>query len=208
MKDLYVIGAGGHARQVVSTALLTGCWRSVTVIDTEDQERGEFIGGTAVMYGAMHIKALSPKTSDVFIAVGENHRRAHLYSQLSSRGFGLPNLIHPSAFVDELMEIGTANYIGSQVNISPGSTLGDGNIINNLSNVDHESRIGNFCHLSPGSVVCGRSHIGNSVWLGANATIIDGVSIADECVIGAGAVITKTVDKVGAKLVGVPGRQI
>ena len=50
--------------------------------------------------------------------------------------------------------------------------------------------------------------IGNNVDIGFGAMIIGNVTIADNCVIGAGAVVTKSCEKEGSVLVGVPAKTI
>lgn len=50
--------------------------------------------------------------------------------------------------------------------------------------------------------------IGNNVDIGFGAMIIGNVKIADNCVIGAGAVVTKSCEKEGSVLVGVPAKII
>jgi maltose O-acetyltransferase len=52
-----------------------------------------------------------------------------------------------------------------------------------------------------------RVRIGRDVWLGAHVCVLKGVTIGDGAVVGAGAVVTKDVPS-GAKMVGVPARQI
>ena len=49
---------------------------------------------------------------------------------------------------------------------------------------------------------------GNNVDIGFGAMIIGDVKIADNCVIGAGAVVTKSCEKEGSVLVGVPAKII
>ena len=48
--------------------------------------------------------------------------------------------------------------------------------------------------------------IGNNVDIGAGATIIGDVEIADNCIIGANSVVTKSFNKKGSVIIGVPGK--
>ena len=208
MKDLFVIGSGGHARQVVATAKVLRLWHQIIIIDLNKEDLGESILGQPVRYGIDNLNHLVPDSVDLFFAFGDNNQRADLYHKFVTQGFNCPSLIHPSAFVDESVSIGPSNYIGSQVNISGDCSIGVCNIVNNLVNIDHETQIGNFNHFSPGSIICGRAKIANFVWLGANATVIDNIFIEDKCFVGAGSVIIKDIVDVGSTLVGVPGRQI
>ncbi len=53
-----------------------------------------------------------------------------------------------------------------------------------------------------------RPVIGNNVDIGAGAVIIGNNYIADNCVIGAGAVVTKSFEKIGSVIAGVPAKTI
>ena len=50
--------------------------------------------------------------------------------------------------------------------------------------------------------------IGSNVDIGAGAIIIGGVEIADQCIIGAGAVVTRSFEKPGCVLAGVPAKEL
>jgi serine O-acetyltransferase len=65
--------------------------------------------------------------------------------------------------------------------------------------------VGNFCL---GNTGAGTSSpvLGNKVTAGWGSCVIGEVKVADEVVIGAGCVLTHSVDRKGAKVLGVPGR--
>lgn len=50
--------------------------------------------------------------------------------------------------------------------------------------------------------------IGNHVWLGCNTTILKNVVLADDIIVGAGSVVTKSFDKTGVILAGVPAKVV
>ena len=208
MKDIYIIGCGGHARPVISIIKSLKKWKKFSLIDIDFKDQQEKILDVDVKGGLGLIDSLNPKDTDVFVAIGNNLHRRDIINFLVSNGFNIPNLIHDTANIDQDASIGVGNFIGASVNIGPGVRVGDGNIINNFANIDHESKIGDWNHLSPASVICGRVVIRDLTWIGANSTVIDGIELAERTTIGAGSVVIKSILSSGFKYVGVPAKQL
>lgn len=81
--------------------------------------------------------------------------------------------------------------------------------------VNPHSRIGSGCTIHGNCCLGNKKEsdvrndspiIGNNVNIGQNAQIIGNITLEDNIIIGAGAVVTKTFDKDGVTLVGVPAR--
>jgi sugar O-acyltransferase (sialic acid O-acetyltransferase NeuD family) len=208
MRNITIIGSGGHSRSVISILKTVRKWKKISIIDIQFNGESETILGTPVVGGMEFFDTLDPSTTDVFVAIGDNSLRKDMISFVINHGFKVPNLIHENATLDQDVMLGYGNFIGSGANIGPSVEIGDGNIVNNLVNLDHESKIGNWNHLSPSSVVCGRVVLGNLTWIGANSTVIDGIEIADRTTIGAGAVVIQSIKKSGMVFAGVPAKQI
>ena len=208
MKSLLVIGAGGHARPVISTAKLTGLWKICGVLDTTFHGQPELILEVPVLGGLEKLSKFSSTDVCVIIAIGDNFQRGKIFDVVKKRKFDLTNVTHPSAIIDPTAKLGYGNYIGAFAHIGPETIIGDGNIINTFTNIDHEVKIGNYNQIAPSAVVCGRSFIGNHAFVGASATILDNLSIADRTTIGAGSVIVKKIVEPGKTFLGIPGKEI
>ena len=101
------------------------------------------------------------------------------------------------------VEIGLDSRIGKNCDIWHSGVVINGNIGDNCvfhgSNTIGNKGIGNDSL---------RPNIGNDVDFGVGAVIIGSLSIADNCIIGAGAVVTKSFEKQGSVIVGIPGKAI
>jgi sugar O-acyltransferase (sialic acid O-acetyltransferase NeuD family) len=208
MRDIIIIGSGGHSRAVISIVKASRKWRNVSNVDLEYKANTETILGVPIVGGIKFLDTVNVNITDIFIAIGDNLIRRNFISLVIKKGFKIPNLIHENAFIDSDAILGYANFIGSGTNLGADVRIGNGNIINTLANIDHESKIGNYNHLSPSSVVCGRVFIGNLTLLGANSTILPFLEIADKTIIGAGAVVTHNIENSGLTFVGVPAKKI
>jgi len=208
VKKLVIIGAGGHCRAVISTVMRQQKWNIQGIIDLDYHQQKEEILGVSVVGGVEYVLSLDCKEVCLIIAVGDNNQRRGLMQEMDERGFELPNIIDPSAYISQNLNIGKGNYIASMAHIGPCVTIGNGNIINTHANIEHEAAVGNYNNIAPSAVLCGRSFVEDQVLVGANATILDNKYIVKDTVIGAGSVITQNIEKEGRVVVGVPGREV
>ena len=207
LKKVLVIGAGGHARPVISTAI-TANLDVVGVLDTRYQNKTEFILGVPVLGGVDKVIEFDPEAFCFVLAIGDNSERNQIFEYIDSNHFDLPNVLHPTALIDTSATLGGGNFVGPFAHIGPEVRIGDGNIINSYANIEHETKLSDFNQIAPAAVICGRCEIGSHVFVGANAAILEKLKVASQTVIGAGAVITKDIFDQGKTFVGVPGKSI
>lgn len=195
-KELWFIGAGGHAHVVYSALSdkdnFKGCF--ISKPDWEDQFYGKPI----------YIEEPRDKSALYHIPVGDNRSRqklAQMYAHLTWQ-----TIIHPSAIVDPTAEIAPGAFIGPGAIINPHAVIGAHAIINSGVIIEHHNKIGAFSHICPGSVLAGTVSIGEGVIVGANSTIIPNCSVGDWTVIGASSTV---LSDLGADLlcVGTPCRE-
>lgn len=206
MKKIVIIGAGGHGRAVISTAMQLRQWDLHGVIDVNFHQQDEEILGVPVIGGMELLAALDCREISLAVAVGDNALRKELLEKALEKGFSLPNIVHPTACISINVDIGVGNYVGAMAHVGPCVNIGDGNIVNTFSNIEHEAMVGNYCHIAPSAVLCGRVVVGDQILIGANATVLDTRRVVDNVVVGSGAVITQSIVDPGATVVGVPGK--
>lgn len=209
MKELIIIGAGGHARTVIDTAKLNSSLNIIGVLDINHGENiGEKILGVPVLGGVQYLEKISSERAVVFLAIGDNRIRKNFSTVIHEKGFKSVNIRHPKAYISEYAILGTGNFIGAFANIGPNSNIADFCIVNTQANVEHEVSLANFSHLGPGSIVCGRSSIDENAFVGAGSRIIENISISAGVKIGAGAVVTMSIQEPNTQYVGAPARKI
>lgn len=224
-----MLGAGGHAKQIVDVFKMNDANIYIEVYDDNMQGsfRGyriqgnteDFINRIVTMY---HSSDLIHK--GLFIAIGNNKVRKRILNQINwkisltsedsineetynkdyIRKY-VVNCISPYAHIAPSVNIGYGNYIGSHTCILQDSNIGDGNIVNDNSTVMHDCKVGDYNLIAPGATLCGGVVIGDYNLIGANASMIPKMKLGDENVVGAGAAVVKSYES-GNTLLGVPAR--
>ncbi len=177
MKQLLIIGAGGHGRVAADIASHCG-YRDIAYLDDTPREG---------VIGTVADARLYLEKADFFVAIGDSYVRQRIQCELDAMGASVITLIHPHAVVAGGAVIGRGVMLAAGAIICVDAVIGDGVIVNTAASVDHDSRVGAFSHVSVGAHVCGTVQIGKRSWIGAGATVINNMVIGDDCMIGAGA---------------------
>jgi UDP-perosamine 4-acetyltransferase len=207
--QVFVIGAGGHAKVVVDALHRSG----MTVhglVDADPRRHGSLVLGVPVLGGD---EALDPcernrtRVVNGLGAPGPADLRARIFSAYKSRGFAFATVIDPSAVVggDVLLEEGAQILAGAVVQAS--CRVGCDAIINTRAAIDHDCRIGAHAHIAPGAVLSGSVRIGERTLVGTGATVIQGRQVGSGALVAAGAVVIRDIAD-AARVAGNPARPI
>lgn len=201
MKNIAIIGGGGHAKIVIDIINEIGEYNIIGIFDDYKTER---IFDYLILGRICDIKKV--KDVDCYvIGIGNDTFRKKIYEGFHDLNW--ETLIHPRSIVSKMTTIGDGTVVCAGAIIQPDVHIGIQCIVNTNSSIDHECLIGNFCSISPGSVICGQVKIGDNCFIGANSTIIQCLNIGNNCIIGAGTVIIKNIEN-NKKVVGNPSREI
>lgn len=192
MKNLLIIGAGGHGKVVADIAENIGHWAKISFVD--DNELIKTCLDKPVIGGFSKIRCLLNDYTDCVVALGNNHVRINMLNKLSKYGFNFPTLIHPTAIVSKYANIGKGTVVMANAIVNPGSSIEMGCIINSNALVEHDCKIGIGVHLSPCACLSGTVSIGDETWIGSNATIINNIEIGKNSIIGAGSVVINDIE--------------
>lgn len=201
---VFVIGGGGHAKQVIEAFLLSGysiggifddcCHDSSSLVEIQG----------CPLLGPIAKVAELPAGTKLHCAIGDNRVREEIFGRFPS--FTWENAVHPNAYISSWAKLGDGNYVGGGARILPSAKIGRGNIINELCAVSHDCVVGDFNHLSVHSCLLGRSGVGNLCLVGGNATVNPSVVLGNNVILGAGGVATRPF--LCGTFVGVPARPI
>lgn len=205
MKTLVIIGAGGHGRVVADCAKILNCYNKIVFLDDsfkDYKQSGEWqIVGSVKDY-TQHIR-----TSDIFVAIGNNHQRGKILEQLESADANIISLIHPSAVISPHTVIGSGVVVCANAVINIGTQIANGCIINTGATVDHDCKLHSYVHISPGANIAGGVSVAKFSWIGIGSTIIECLNLAENTQIGAGAVVVQSTQE-NSLYLGVPAKRI
>lgn len=191
-KKLVIIGAGGHGRVVADCAEQTEQYHKIIFLDDNFIERKS--NAVWDINGPISDWSKYQQEADFIIALGNNTLRAKLQRELQTNNASITNIIHPTASVSPLSQLGRGIVVFANAVINIGTNIEDGCIINTGALVDHDCLIEPYCHISPGAHIAGGVKVGTMTWLGIGSSVIECVTIAKHCQIGAGAVVTQNTD--------------
>lgn len=211
MRDIVIIGGGGHAKVIVSILKKLNTFNILGFTDT--QNRGDLLG-IPFLGDDTFLKRLSGSGKSINAVVGlgmlksaDSCRRKRLFDLAGSLGYVLSPIISPDAMINEDVSIGKGTIVMDGVVVNSGSVIGDGVILNTHCSIDHDCRIGNFSHIAPSASLCGGVVIQQNVLVGSGAVIIENKNISVNSNIGAGAVVIKDCAQTGT-YVGNPAKRI
>ena len=200
--DLVVLGAGGHARALLSLAELNQL--RVTALIDKNAGDNEIIMGKPVFPNTEFLDNSS--SFSAVVGVGDNLVRKKQLDEF--REFIVPRALkHPSAILDPTAQVGYFCQIFAGTFIGPMANISDNVIINTHAVIEHEARIGSHSHISVGAKVLGRANIGDLCFIGAGAVIKDGIRVCSNVTIGANSFVNKNIDVPGV-YVGTPVRKV
>jgi sugar O-acyltransferase (sialic acid O-acetyltransferase NeuD family) len=194
-EEIVVIGAGGHAKVLISTLTARG-FSIAAVFDDDDTKWGLDAQGTRVS------RIERKRGGNGVIGIGDNARRREMARTLS---FEWRTVVHPSAFVHPSARLGRGTVVFAGAVVQPDAVIGDHVIVNTGATVDHDCVVGDYAHLAPGAHLAGSVQVGEGAFLGIGSVVIPGVRIGGWSTLGAGAVAIRDVAD-GVVAVGVPAR--
>jgi sugar O-acyltransferase (sialic acid O-acetyltransferase NeuD family) len=196
---LLVIGAGGHAKVVVSAAVEAG-WEIAGIVD-ESGSRTELMA-LPVVPDASGIDA------DAFvIAIGDNRLRAERFAHYQASGMPAAAVLHPRATIDPSATIGPGTVAFAGVVVNAEANIGENVILNTGCTVDHDCAIGAHAHVSPGVNLCGGVTVGEGTLVGVGACAVPLARVGAWAIVGAGSTVIEPVAD-GVTAVGSPARAL
>jgi len=186
-KKIFIIGAGGHAKVVLSVAQACG-FKVTALLDDAPAKHGTQVLGVPVTSDLTSL----PDHAQAIAGIGLNATRHAVVARLPDSTNWL-TLIHPSAWVGPEVEIGAGSVIMAGSIVQPGTKIGAHSIINTGAIVDHDCTIGDFAHVAPGAHICGGVKIEEGAFVCVGVSIAPYLQIGAWSVIAAGAVVLQNI---------------
>ena len=196
-----LLGAGGHAKVVLSLARALG-WDVIGVCDPALSAAHDLQAwrGVRVLGTDAALVGVDPGTVALLNGVGQipgSSARQELFEEWTARRFRFPVLIHPSASVDPSASLDDGVQVMAGAVIQADASVGRNTIVNTRASVDHDGVIGAHVHVAPGATLCGSVLVGDGAYIGAGATVVQGLQLGRGAFLTAGTLLTRNLPEAG-----------
>lgn len=208
MKEAYIIGAGGFAKEVHLILRRSNAYSFKGFINHQPKSEVIKVGKEdfKVFDENFFLENIKPSERIVlFVGMGDPKILKKVTNKFKNYEF--PNLISPCVELDESINLGDGNIITKGVNFTVDTTIGSFNVFNLNMTIGHDCTIGSYNVMNPGATISGGVVIGDCNLLGTGSTILQNINIGNNNVIGGNGLLNKNVlnDKV---MVGVPCKEL
>lgn len=200
MSGIYILGANGHGRIVLSTMRSNGI-NALGYYDDDPELAGGIISGLRVLGQIEDFGKVAGGQG--IIGIGDCRIRRLVASKFP--GIAWAVAIHTHSWVDPLCVLGPGSVVCAGGVVQVDVQVGAHCIVNTGATVDHDCRIGNFVHICPGVHLGGNVAVGDGSWIGIGSKVIQGITIGKNVMVGAGSTVIRDIPD-HAVVIGTPAR--
>ncbi|MCB0353072.1 MAG: acetyltransferase [Bdellovibrionales bacterium] len=224
--DVYIIGAGGFAREVLElirdiNKARSGCdggnptrlggaddhFNVVGFLDKDSENWGRSLNGVKILGDESLLMECENKFG-VALGIGNPRVKRTIVERLQTiENICFPNFIHPSVIVGSNNTFGVGNVITAGNIITCNVEVKNHAMINLACTVGHDCVIDNYVVISPGVNISGYCQIGEGAYLGTGSSLLENRKIGDWAIVGGSALVNKDVPR-GVTVVGVPAKPL
>lgn len=209
MKNVIVIGSGGHAKVIIDIIQSMNKYKIIG-ITSQSFIKGEMFIGHEVIGDIDVLREYNPMECLIAMGIGgfrDNLTREKNFIAIKNMGFSFLNVIHPSAIISKTCLFGEGIVIFPGVILNTDVSVGDNTIIATGSTIDHETVIGKHTLVSAGVTIGAYTKINDHALIALGAKVVSGINIGKNSLVAAGAVVIKDVqDK--EIVYGIPAKPI
>lgn len=213
MKNIYIFGSGGFAKEVyflvneINKSQQT--YRFAGFIDVNPEHKSIKIGSREFeVFNETEFFSNAVDHNSCFAIGMGNPAILNKLNRKYAGSLDFPNLVHPGVIgLFESIQFGKGNIVTAGCIFTADITIGSFNIFNLNSTIGHDVVMGNCNVINPGVNISGGVEIGNENLVGTNAAILQYLKIGNGNTIGAGSMLRNNVDD-RKVLVGIPAKVI
>lgn len=197
MKDIIVIGAGGHAAEIdeyiIHSQKVTGI-KELNVIgflDDNPENYARYRLSAPLIGGINEHKVI--KGHGYIIGIANLKYRRLFVDRFKAEGAEFVSFVHCAAYVSPSAVIGEGTIVGPSANLGPNVQTGKYTLINSRCSLGHDTLLGDYNFISPNVCFSGFTEVGNENLFGINSATIPGIKIGNRNKIAAGMILDQNV---------------
>ena len=191
MKEIILIGGGGHCKSVIDVIEQEGKFQIIGIVD-KPELLGVKVLGYPVIGNDSDLVDLSKKYRYALVTVGQiksSSLRVKLFKLAVKIGLTMPNVISPRAYVSKHAMIGQGTVIMHDALVNANAKIGENCIINSKALIEHDAIIEDFCHIATNTVINGAAIVRQGSFLGSGVITKQGVKVEKNSFIKAGSLV-------------------
>ena len=191
MKNLYLIGGGGHCRACIDVIEQQGEFEIKGIFDLEEN-LGKKVLNYQIIDTDNNLEKYVKDKNYFLITVGYIKTpilREEIFQKLLKLNANIATVISPRAYVSKHAKVEVGTIIMHDALINANVNVGKNCIINSKALLEHDVIVGDNCHISTASVLNGGVTIEKNSFIGSNSTVIQGVNILANSFIKAGSIV-------------------
>lgn len=198
MKQIIIIGAGGHAAEIdeyIQMIIGSSLIEPIQVVGFIDDNPDSY---SQYQFSAPFLGSIKEHKIDstkfYVIGIANLLYRKEIVTRFLNENATFITLTHPTAYVSPSSKIGIGVVIAPYVNIGPNAVIGDFTLLNSRTSIGHDTKVGDFNFISPNVSFSGFTVVGNENLFGINSATIPGIKIGNNNKIAAGMILDKNVE--------------
>lgn len=181
MKNLYLIGGGGHCKACIDVIESLNLYKIKGIFDREEN-LGKTVLGHEIIGVDEDVAQYNSDENYFLITVGQI-KSANLRMKLFDLNLNYATIISNKAYVSKHSTVGEGTIVMHDAFIGPNVKIGKNNIINTKALIEHDSQIGDHCHISTAAIINGDCSIGDEVFVGSNSVLKNNISVPSKTII-------------------------
>ena len=194
MKNLILIGAGGHCVSCIDVIEKEKKFKIVGVLDKKKSRNIKY----KILSKDENFKKIILKCKNILITLGQikqTDKRVDLFNKAKKIGFKFPKVISPLAYVSKNAVVGEGSIIMHGAIVNAGAKIGKNCIINTNALIEHDAKIGDHCHVSTRATLNGGVELGKKSFVGSHSVVRQNIKIGQGSFVNANLFINKNLEK-------------
>ena len=191
MKEILLIGGGGHCKSVIDVIEQEGQFQIAGIIDKAELFESNILG-YPVIGNDSDLENFAKKYSHALVTIGQIKSfepKKNLFSLAKKAGFIMPSIVSPRAYISKHAIIGNGVVVMHGAIINANASIGDNCIINTNALIEHDCKVYENCHISTNTTINGDVIIESGCFIGSGSILRESIKIFKNSFIKAGSIV-------------------